>query len=109
MSSHDATAARLLVRRGDLAQVQLKRPYRDAKLPLSPGQARLRVERFAPTANNITYAALGESMRYWQFFPAPGGCSCIPVRGLPWLRSLAPRALRPASGCTAICRWPRTW
>ena len=28
-----------------------------------------RVESFALTANNITYAALGDMLNYWQFFP----------------------------------------
>jgi len=39
---------------------------------LSIGEARLRIDRFALTANNITYAAFGEVMRYWDFFPANG-------------------------------------
>lgn len=37
---------------------------------LAEGEARLRVDRFALTANNITYAAFGGIMRYWDFFPA---------------------------------------
>ena len=37
--------------------------------PLADGELRLRIERFALTANNITYAAFGEAMRYWDFFP----------------------------------------
>lgn len=36
---------------------------------LSDGQARLRIERFALTANNVTYAASGFAIGYWQFFP----------------------------------------
>ena len=35
--------------------------------PLQPGQVRLHIERFALTSNNITYAAMGEAMAYWQF------------------------------------------
>ena len=43
---------------------------------IRPGEALLRVERVGLTANNVTYAVLGESMRYWQFFPAePPGLS----------------------------------
>ncbi|GIJ79129.1 Protein of unknown function [Micromonospora phaseoli] len=42
---------------------------------LSEGEALLRVDRVGLTANNVTYAVLGEAMRYWEFFP-PG------VRGL---------------------------
>lgn len=38
--------------------------------PLEDGQARLRVERFALTANTVTYAVYGEAMAYWAFFPA---------------------------------------
>ena len=34
-----------------------------------PGEAVLRVDRVGLTANNVTYAVLGESLRYWEFFP----------------------------------------
>ena len=37
--------------------------------PLDPSQVRLRVDRFAVTANNITYAVLGDMLGYWDFFP----------------------------------------
>ena len=41
-----------------------------ADLPsLADGQVRLRVDDFAVTANNITYAAIGEMLGYWDFFP----------------------------------------
>ena len=36
---------------------------------LTDGEALLRVDRVGLTANNVTYAVLGESMRYWEFFP----------------------------------------
>jgi hypothetical protein len=49
---------------------------------LPPGGTVLRVEHFALTANNITYAAFGEAMKYWNFFPAPeAGWGVIPVWG----------------------------
>ena len=86
MSSDSSPTARLLVRRDELSQVQLERPCADAECALQPGQARLRIEHFALTANNITYAAFGESMRYWQFFPAPEGWGCIPVWGFATVR-----------------------
>ncbi|MGA8514342.1 MAG: DUF2855 family protein [Burkholderiaceae bacterium] len=51
-------------------------------VPLQEGDIRLRIERFAFTANNITYAAFGEAMQYWQFFPtAREGWGVIPVWG----------------------------
>ncbi len=46
------------------------------------GQALLRVDRVGLTANNVTYAVLGDAMRYWQFFPPePRGLN--PDWGLP--------------------------
>lgn len=37
--------------------------------PLQNGEVRMAVQRFALTANNITYAAFGNAMNYWKFFP----------------------------------------
>ncbi|WP_431511140.1 DUF2855 family protein [Variovorax sp. DAIF25] len=37
--------------------------------PLADGQVRVRIDSFALTSNNITYAAFGEAMSYWRFFP----------------------------------------
>lgn len=46
------------------------------------GEVLLRVERFAFTANNVTYAMFGEAMHYWQFFPATDPAwGVIPVWG----------------------------
>ena len=56
-----------LIRRDDLRDVQwAEQPL----LPLADGAARLKVEAFALTANNVTYATFGEAMKYWEFFPA---------------------------------------
>jgi hypothetical protein len=41
----------------------------------------VRVDRFAFTANNITYAMLGNQLKYWQLFRAPDGYGNIPVWG----------------------------
>lgn len=42
-----------------------------SKRDLSPGDIRLRLDSFALTANNVTYAAFGgPPMNYWNFFPA---------------------------------------
>lgn len=40
-----------------------------------------RIDRFALTANNITYGVFGDAMAYWQFFPASAGWGRIPVWG----------------------------
>jgi hypothetical protein len=52
--------------------------------PLSPrdGEAVISIDRFALTANNITYGVAGDSVGYWQFFPAPEGMGKIPVWGI---------------------------
>lgn len=58
----------LLVDRSDLARAEVV----DAPPPEpADGEAVLRVDRVGMTANNVTYAVVGESMRYWDFFPAP--------------------------------------
>ncbi len=47
-----------------------------------PDEALLvKVDRFAFTANNITYAVLGDALKYWQLFPAPDGFGIVPVWG----------------------------
>ncbi len=75
------TGQRLFITRSALAHTQLG-PDPDATRGLQPGQVRLAVEQFALTANNITYAAFGEAMQYWQFFPAPDATQgCLPVWG----------------------------
>ncbi len=49
---------------------------------LAPGQVRVAVDRFALTANNITYAAFGDAMRYWDFFPTgEADWGMVPVWG----------------------------
>ena len=49
------------------------------------GQILVKIDRFAYTANNITYAATGDVIRYWEFFPALGDrkdlMGVIPVWG----------------------------
>ncbi len=54
----------------------------EAALPvLSDGMVRLRIESFAVTANNVTYAVAGDKMGYWNFFPAPVGYGIVPMWG----------------------------
>ncbi|MEZ5984700.1 MAG: DUF2855 family protein [Hyphomonas sp.] len=56
-----------LIRRDDLRAVH----WADQPAaPLADGHARLKVEAFALTANNVTYATFGDAMQYWNFFPA---------------------------------------
>jgi hypothetical protein len=69
------------VNRKDLRQIAFV-PGRDtADAALESGQVLLRVDRFAFTANNITYGAVGDLIGYWSFFPAQEGWGRIPVWG----------------------------
>ena len=53
-----------------------------ALAPLQDGESRLSIQRFAFTANNITYAAFGDAMNYWKFFPTLDAIwGSIPVWG----------------------------
>jgi hypothetical protein len=79
--SHPSTPWRLLIARQDLRSSRIATDL-DATRPLADGEARFAVEHFAITANNITYAAFGEAMQYWRFFPAAeAGFGCLPVWG----------------------------
>ncbi len=55
--------------------------FAPAETVLSEGQALLRLDRFALTSNNVTYAAIGEQFGYWKFFPAPAPNGRVPVWG----------------------------
>lgn len=71
------------VRQDHLATTRL---VETADTPLADGQVRVRVNAFAFTSNNITYAAFGRAMQYWQFYPVPADADgtpwgCIPVWG----------------------------
>ena len=79
----DEQGVRLWVARADLHSVRIvPDPDAPAARPLAEGEARLRIHRFALTANNITYAAFGEALHYWDFFPTGDSAwGCIPVWG----------------------------
>ncbi len=76
------TTLDFLVRKDQLATTQL---HSAPDRPLNNGEVRLRIDKFALTSNNITYAAFGEAMNYWSFFPvdipADPGWGRIPVWG----------------------------
>lgn len=69
----------LLVRQDQLATTRLAI---DDEPVLADGEIRVRVDAFALTANNITYAAMGDMLHYWQFFPTgEPGWGIVPVWG----------------------------
>lgn len=69
----------LEVSRTDLSATQLL----DVDVPEpGEGEAVLRADRVGMTANNVTYAVLGDSFRYWDFFPAvEPGFGRVPLWG----------------------------
>lgn len=69
----------LLVRQDQLATTRLQAAEESV---LNDGEVRVRVDSFALTANNITYAAMGDMLNYWQFFPTgEPGWGIVPVWG----------------------------
>ena len=70
-----------IVARNDLQQCK----FIETQLPDAadlPDEALLvKIDRFAFTANNITYAVLGDQLKYWQLFPTPENFGNIPVWG----------------------------
>ncbi|TCL09382.1 uncharacterized protein DUF2855 [Shimia isoporae] len=70
---------RILVDQANITKTQLQEV---ADAPLANGQARLKIRRFALTANNVTYAATGFVIGYWHFFPTGiDGQGIVPVWG----------------------------
>lgn len=68
----------MMVRREDLAQTAI-----NETLVSEPkeGEVLLEIEAFAVTANNVTYAVVGDQLGYWHFFPAPESWGIVPVWG----------------------------
>ncbi len=69
------------VKRSDLRESRVVESAKPASNALQAGQVLLRIEHFAMTANNITYAAFGDALQYWNFFPAESGWGRVPVWG----------------------------
>jgi hypothetical protein len=68
-----------IVNRADLREAKMvDAPNAD----LQDGQVLLEVERFALTANNISYGMAGDMLGYWNFFPAADGWGRIPAWGI---------------------------
>jgi hypothetical protein len=70
-----------LVERTNLSKVRWADAHTRASQPLADCEALLQVDRYAFSANNITYALSGDQGRYWDYFPAEGDWGRIPVWG----------------------------
>ena len=72
------TATEVQVNRSDIREQRIV----EHELTVDDGQVLMRVDQFAITANNVTYAAFGDRMSYWNFFPtAEAGWGIVPVWG----------------------------
>lgn len=83
MTEHAIAAKALdfIVKKDDLRTCKFVPAAESGETGLQPGQILLRVDQFAFTSNNVTYATFGDAMSYWNFFPAPEGWGRIPVWG----------------------------
>ncbi|WP_419813955.1 DUF2855 family protein [Glacieibacterium sp.] len=88
------------VSRVDLADARLV----ERSDEIADGQAAFSIEHFALTSNNITYAAHGVDMRYWDFFPAAAGWGVVPVWG--FARVIASKVDGLAVGDRFYGYWP---
>ena len=70
-----------IVARDDLQQCRLIETQLPDAAALPDEALLVKVDRFAFTANNITYAVLGDQLKYWQLFPAPDNFGNVPVWG----------------------------
>lgn len=75
----DRTMSVFEVRKDDWAETRVQ----DEPVPgrLAENEVLFRVDSQALTANNISYAATGDSLGYWGFFPADEGWGRIPAMG----------------------------
>jgi len=56
--------------------------FSEEKIPISKeNEVILEIERYAFTSNNITYGVIGDTLGYWNFFPAEEPYGIIPVWG----------------------------
>jgi hypothetical protein len=70
-----------IVARNDLQQCKFIETLLPDAAALPDEALLIKIDRFAFTANNITYALLGDQLKYWQLFPAPENFGNIPVWG----------------------------
>lgn len=70
-----------VVRRDDLRQSSVTDGVPADGSELADGEVLVKVDLVSLTANNVTYAALGEQLSYWRFYPAPEPWGRIPAWG----------------------------
>ncbi|MBL0923298.1 MAG: DUF2855 family protein [Sphingomonadaceae bacterium] len=66
------------VKKAALTETQI---HDDILPAIGDGEVRLKIESFSVTANNVTYAVIGDLFGYWNFFPAEGDFGVVPMWG----------------------------
>jgi hypothetical protein len=56
--------------KSDIMRSRVVESELDVDMSLATGEILLKVHKFGFSANNVTYAAAGDQLGYWQFFPA---------------------------------------
>ena len=98
-------ATDFIVARNDLQQCKSIETQLPDAAGLPDDALRVKVTRFGFTANNVTYAVMGDALKYWQLFPAPKDFGNIPVWALAKWSPRSIQASPQAKPCSAIFRW----
>ncbi|MBB91294.1 MAG: hypothetical protein CMF68_09950 [Magnetovibrio sp.] len=61
--------------------VRETRTQRHACAALDNDQLLVRIDQFALTSNNVSYAVAGDMIGYWQYYPAPAPWGIVPAWG----------------------------
>lgn len=80
MADKQITSQQIWLNQQDLSQVKTVERQIDCT-DLTANQVVLKIESFGFSANNITYALLGNKMGYWGFFAAEPSWGIVPVWG----------------------------
>lgn len=73
-----STKTEIRMQRGDLRVTEV---HESPLAPLADGQVLARVDKFALTANNVSYGLTGDLIGYWKFFPSDDPWGVLPVWG----------------------------
>jgi hypothetical protein len=79
--AHESDTTQVLeIRKSSIGDAEV---HEEPLAELREGQIRLRIDRFAVTANNISYAGAGDMLGYWDFFPSsdPSTWGRVPAVG----------------------------
>jgi DNA-3-methyladenine glycosylase II len=77
-STDMTSSTQFVVGRNDLAACRVIETPLPGVTQLPEDGLLVQVDRFAFTANNITYAMLGDQLKYWDLFPAPKASATFP-------------------------------